>query len=67
MVIKNLQPTQFILGLACMKSIVGAQSADLLHPTAAIAMLQINNIGQRPVKVIGNQCYLLVELIQGVA
>jgi hypothetical protein len=37
------------------------------HPTAAIAMLQIQNLFQRPMKMISNTGYLLMELLGGVA
>src|SRR5688500_4697205 len=41
--------------------------ADLLYPPAAIAVLQVEDVPQGPVKVIGDEGYLLVELIERVA
>jgi hypothetical protein len=40
---------------------------NLLHPPAAIAMLERHDLRLRPVKVIGDVGYLLVKLLQGVA
>lgn len=40
---------------------------DHAHPAAAIAMLQVQDVVRRPVKVIGDEGYLLVDLGEGVA
>ena len=40
---------------------------NLLHPAAALPMLQIQNVVWRPVEVIGHEGYLLVQRLQGVA
>src|SRR4030095_15437449 len=40
---------------------------DLLHPTAPLGVLQIQNRLRRPVEVIGDKGYLLVERLEGVA
>ena len=42
-------------------------TADFPHPAPAVAMLHIHDLGLGPVKVIGNEGYLLVQLIEGVA
>jgi len=41
--------------------------ADLLGPVAAIAVLQLEDVRERPVEVVGDEGYLLVELFEGVA
>jgi hypothetical protein len=41
--------------------------ADLLHPAAPVAVLQLQDVAERPVEVVRNEGYLLVELIEGVA
>jgi len=40
---------------------------DLLNPATAVAMLKIHDFGMRPVKMICNIGYLLVEPLQRVA
>jgi hypothetical protein len=40
---------------------------DLLHPAAPVGMLQVQNSLKRPVKVIGDKSYLLVQRLEGVA
>ena len=40
---------------------------DLLHPTAPLGMLQGHDLIVRPVEVIGDEGYLLVERLEGVA
>src|SRR4030095_2693069 len=40
---------------------------DLLDPASSIVMLQPQHLVVRPVKVIGDKGYLLVELAEGVA
>ncbi len=40
---------------------------DLLHPPTTVRMLQIHHSLGRPVKVIGEEGYLLIERLQGVA
>ena len=41
--------------------------ADLLDPPAPIGVLQVEDLVQRPVKVVGDEGYLLLELFEGVA
>jgi len=41
--------------------------ADLLDPSPPVCVLKLKNVLQRPVKVIRDVGYLLVEAIQGVA
>jgi hypothetical protein len=41
--------------------------AYLFHPLVALAVLQVQDIVERPVEVIGNVRYLLVECVRGVA
>lgn len=38
-----------------------------LDETLAVAVLQIQNVFQRPVQVIGNESYLLEQVVEGVA
>ena len=45
----------------------GVEAGDFCHPTAAIAVLQGQNVREGPVEGEGNAGYLLVELIGGVA
>jgi hypothetical protein len=40
---------------------------NLFDPTLAVLVLQIENILQWPVKVIGNVGYLLIQALEGVA
>jgi len=40
---------------------------NLLDPTPAVAMLQIHDLVERPMEMVGNVGYLLVEALQGVA
>jgi hypothetical protein len=40
---------------------------DLFHPTPSIFMLQCHYFPMRPVKVIGDEGYLLDQLLEGVA
>jgi len=40
---------------------------DLAYPAPAIFVFQIHDLLVGPVKVIGNEGYLLVQLIEGVA
>jgi hypothetical protein len=40
---------------------------NLFHPELPLRMFQLQNFLERPVKVVGNVGYLLVELIEGVA
>jgi hypothetical protein len=42
-------------------------SGNLLHPTPAVGMLQIHHGLWRPVKVIGDEGYLLVKRFEGIA
>jgi hypothetical protein len=42
-------------------------SGNLLHPTPAVGMLQIHDGLRRPVKVIGDEGYLLVKCFEGIA
>ena len=41
--------------------------ADLLDEAATVAVLQLHDLFQRPVEVVGDEGYLLVELFEGVA
>ena len=43
------------------------ECGDLLHPAAAIGVLEIHDLLRRPVEVIGDVRYLLVQLNEGVA
>lgn len=40
---------------------------NLVYPAATFAVLQIQNGFRRPVKVIGDKGYLLIEQLKGVA
>ncbi len=40
---------------------------NLVNKALTVRMLKIQNVGQRPVKMVSNECYLLVQLIEGVA
>jgi hypothetical protein len=42
-------------------------AGDLFNPTPAVRMLQIHDGLGRPVKVIGNEGYLLVQRFEGIA
>jgi hypothetical protein len=39
----------------------------LLHPPPTLAMFQVENLVRRPVEVIGDEGYLLVQRLEGVA
>jgi len=41
--------------------------ADLFHPSVPLGMLQIEDIVERPMEVIGDVRYLLVQSFRGVA
>src|SRR5690349_19128840 len=41
--------------------------ADLFDPPAPVAVLELHDFGERPVEVVGDEGYLLVELFEGVA
>jgi hypothetical protein len=41
--------------------------ADLQHPPAPVGVLQVQDVARWPVKVVGDEGYLLVELVEGVA
>jgi hypothetical protein len=51
--------------LCCVQPAI--DSGDFFHPPAPLCVLQIQDIGARPVKVIGNVGYLLVQAIEGIA
>jgi hypothetical protein len=40
---------------------------DFLHPSAAVSVLKVEDRIRRPVKVIGDKGYLLVQRFEGVA
>lgn len=40
---------------------------DLLDPLPSVEVLQLQDVPQGPVKVVGDERYLLLELCQGVA
>jgi hypothetical protein len=40
---------------------------NFLYPVPPLSMFQLENLRERPVKVIGYIGYLLVELVEGVA
>ncbi len=40
---------------------------DLVDPLAAVGVLELQDLLQRPVEVVGEVGYLLVELVEGVA
>jgi hypothetical protein len=40
---------------------------DLRYPAAALGVLQLQHLPVRPVEVVGDEGYLLAELIEGVA
>jgi hypothetical protein len=40
---------------------------DFVDPTPSIEVLQLQHIAQRPMEVVGDVCYLLIELVEGVA
>jgi hypothetical protein len=40
---------------------------DFLHPTPPLGMFEIENLRQRPVKVKGDEGYLLIQRREGVA
>jgi hypothetical protein len=40
---------------------------DLFHPAAAVGVLERHDLVMRPVKVIGEKGYLLVQRLEGVA
>ena len=42
-------------------------AADLLDPAAPVAVLQLQYVIERPVEVVRDKGYLLVELLKGVA
>ena len=42
-------------------------AADLLDPAAPIVVLQLQNLRERPMEVVGDEGYLLLELLEGVA
>ena len=43
------------------------ERSDLLPPTPAVPVFQVQDIVQRPMKVVGNVGYLLVQSVEGVA
>ncbi len=40
---------------------------DLLHPFRPLTVTQLQDVFWRPMQVIGDECYLLVQAIGGVA
>jgi hypothetical protein len=40
---------------------------NLLYPTPPLSVLQVEHVALRPVKVIGDEGYLLIQRIEGVA
>jgi hypothetical protein len=40
---------------------------DLFHPAAALGVLQVQDVGARPVEMIGDIGYLLVQAVERVA
>jgi hypothetical protein len=42
-------------------------SGNFLNPTAPISVFHLHDLGMRPVKVVGDEGYLPIELIEGVA
>lgn len=40
---------------------------NFLHPPLALTMLHIHNVQARPVKMVGNIGYLLMQAVEGVA
>jgi len=40
---------------------------DLLYPTPPVGVLKVHHRIKRPVKVIGNEGYLLVQRFEGIA
>jgi hypothetical protein len=40
---------------------------DFADPAPPVGVLQLHDLAVRPVKVIGNEGYLLGELVEGVA
>ena len=42
-------------------------AADFAHPAPAVAVLHAHDLGMVPVKVVGDEGYLLVQLAEGVA
>ena len=55
-----------LAGRSCLGS-SAVDGRDLCHPAPPIRVLQRHDLGVRPVKVIGDEGYLLVELLEGVA
>ena len=54
-----------ISGLRCVQPAIDL--GDLPHPAAALAVFQVQDIVRRPVKMVGDVGYLLVQAIEGVA
>jgi hypothetical protein len=42
-------------------------AGNLLHPAPSLPVLEIQDVVQRPMKVIGDVGYLLVQVVEGVA
>lgn len=51
----------------CLLTEALVDAADLFNPAAAVAVLELQDLFERPVEVVGDEGYLLVELRQGVA
>lgn len=69
-----LCPPSFVVGRDFHKHIclflftqLSINSGYLFYPFSPLIMLQLEYFGERPVEVIGNVGYLLIELIEGVA
>src|SRR5262245_35234425 len=45
---------------------LAVDAADLSHPSPAVCVLHVHDLGMVPVKVIGDEGYLLVQLPEGV-
>jgi len=54
-------------GLLAQLTQLGVDLGDLLHPLAALSVFQFEDLLERPVEVIGDVGYLLVQLLEGVA
>lgn len=69
---RNMQPaTNILFNLQNAPFLISTEMAinfgNLIDPPLSFAMLHIHNLSIRPVKVIRNKGYLLVEAIEGVA
>lgn len=57
----------FVFNSRMMLVELAVNGRDLFHPTPAVGVLQIHHGFERPVKVIGDEGYLLVQRFEGIA